>query len=421
MSIVEIYNKIKDIVRSKWDRAFKREAQIEVAIPVVEVQAPVPEPVPEPAPEPAPKVQKIHEPDSYDEDSNYGVFTHFDDLLDKMDSYFMYLEMLKKDDRNAFDLYSKIGGQIIGSKAFFQAGSINSDWMASRPSFGMAHWINADVERGIPGLEKRTITPKLLYFQKVKQASYIQKTDNDIYNLVMYYVDSHKPRLRKPFSWHVELLPDGTCRALKELSIGYMKVGKKNPDFVPRKQWLLPEALMSLFMEHRREISDVHQLSSNIFAMLANSCWYASYGVRINATHKRMTGVFNVAMDRTAYFFKDRERVVNENGKTCRVFHVTRPHKRVLSNGKEIHIKMHFKGLRKFEWMGYQINITVPGLHHADLNSFAAPVEMVDETINDVGDKMDMSQLGDVLAKEIAGPEVYRKSRKVTGSRSPSP
>lgn len=392
MSMIEIYNNIKDMIRAKLERLFKKQT-IE-AVAVVEVAEPVPQPEVQKKPKKEPKTQND------EADKNYGVFTHFDDLLDKMDTYFKYLKLLKKDDRDAFDLYSKVGGQIIGKSALIQQGTINSDWMAARPSFGMAHMINEDSE--YKGDHLPSVTPKLMYFQKVRQAPHIQKTENEIYNLVMYYVDTRKPKLRKPFSWHVELLPDGSCRALKELTVSYAKVGKRNPDWIPQRRWSLPEGLINLFYDHKYTNQNVHQLSSNIFAMLANGCWYASHGVRINAKRGDLMGVFNVAMDRTAYFFKDRERVTNANGKTARIFHVTRPHKRVLPDGREINVKMHFRGLRKFEWMGYQINITVPGIHHPDLNAFSAPVETFEDVINDTRGKLDMGQMGDLLASHIA-------------------
>ena len=394
MSIIEIIKNIKDNISAQWLRIFAK------PIPVAE-----------------PPAVEIAEPEHYKpvkklirrsekieaEHTNFGSFYYFDDLLDKLDSYFKYLKHLKRQDPGAFDLYSRVGGQVMGCKALFEhSHGLTPAWLQLRPSFGMAHISNQDDEK------EDKINVKLMYFQKVKSPPDVQAAKGDIYRITMYYVETKRPKIRCCFSWHVLVLEDGFCQVLKERRMESIRVGKghKRETFV-RKSWGIPPDVTELFRDHKiinnngASYGDIHDFATNVFAILANACMYSNDGVRINVMKNGLVGNFNIATVRTPYFFKDRQRVVNANGKTARIFHVTRPHKRTLANGKEILIKMHFKGLRKFDWKGYKVNITVPGIHHADLSNFKAPVEIAEEGANSHEGKLDMAQAGDHFQKHV--------------------
>jgi hypothetical protein len=94
--------------------------------------------------------------------------------------------------------------------------------------------------------------------------------------------------------------------------------------------------------------------------------------VRIEARKDGLTGVFGVAIKRTAYFFKDRSAVVDQSGGKKRIFHIVRPH--VRANGQAV--KLHFRGLRKFNWNGYDIAISVPGRDHLLLQGSISALSM---------------------------------------------
>lgn len=88
--------------------------------------------------------------------------------------------------------------------------------------------------------------------------------------------------------------------------------------------------------------------------------------VRVAKGSKRVT--FAIDMLRTPYFFKDRDKTVNENGKTQKIFHIVAGHKRKLANGEETTVKSHFRGIRKFMWNGFKINILLNGKHIRSFN-----------------------------------------------------
>ena len=88
--------------------------------------------------------------------------------------------------------------------------------------------------------------------------------------------------------------------------------------------------------------------------------------------------MFNIEMTRTPYFFKNRSKTVSVNGSTRKIFHITRAHKRIGAGGRETFVKSHFRGERKFMWKGYDVQITMPGLHHKPIQEFSAPARFGD-------------------------------------------
>ena len=83
--------------------------------------------------------------------------------------------------------------------------------------------------------------------------------------------------------------------------------------------------------------------------------------IRVAVKKNKVTAVMNVNVERTPYFFRDRDPIVVD-GVTKRIFHVVRPHER--ADGSVV--RMHFRGAKQFVWNGYDVSITVPGKDHAD-------------------------------------------------------
>ncbi len=98
--------------------------------------------------------------------------------------------------------------------------------------------------------------------------------------------------------------------------------------------------------------------------------------VRVNVEKGSLNAVFGVEIKRTSYFFKDREITLNADGKTAKIFHIVRPHQRKTKHGTA-DVTLHFRGLRKFEWAGYQVSITIPGRDHFHVPEFDVGMEGV--------------------------------------------
>ncbi len=106
-----------------------------------------------------------------------------------------------------------------------------------------------------------------------------------------------------------------------------------------------------------------------VFVRYMNTYYQGSNGVRVAVSKGRQTAIFTIDMLRSPYFFSDREPVII-NGVQKRIFHYVKPHTRTYPNGTTTKIKSHFRGLSKFDWLGYKVSITVPGKTALDILTF---------------------------------------------------
>ena len=49
-----------------------------------------------------------------------------------------------------------------------------------------------------------------------------------------------------------------------------------------------------------------------------------------------------------------------------------------MAAGKSVFVKSHFRGLRRFIWNGYDVSVSMPGLHHVGLDLFTGAGEQHD-------------------------------------------
>ena len=346
-----------------------------------------------------PMQQSTPRPSKKMESKNFGTFVYFDDVLEKIEDYFKYIGYLKKDDPESYDLHSRVGGQIIGKNALLDPWELPTGWLVQRPAFGMVTFAHSD--------DDDSISVKLAYFKKLKRFANLQPVPGDIYEVVLYYVDKKNPKLRYPVAFFVSVAPDGQITLVKERRSENVKIKHKQKSrsgfsMIVRQTWGVPQQLISLFaaVDRSKFANDVNQYASRLFSLIAGVCYTATDGVRVSVFKGSSCCVFNVAMERTAYFFKDRNKTVSAGGKTKRIFHVTRAHMRVLSDGRTIPIRMHFRGEREFIWNGYRTLITVNGKHHADINNFSMEAQ-IQEEINDHEPYVDLRELGSLISEGI--------------------
>jgi len=184
---------------------------------------------------------------------------------------------------------------------------------------------------------------------------------------------------------------------LKEKIIGYRRVGKGSNSGSFR--YIYWKMLPNLYTPAKKSKMTVEELAKFIFSSTANIYDSSNDGVRINVSNKNLVGVFNVAMHRTSKFFKDREKTVTSNGRTKPIFHVAKSHLRLVGE-KTIPVRMHFKGERKFTWKGYSVNITVPGVHHADVRQLTpAAIDVTNKELLNYPDHIDSKAVGEIIKK----------------------
>ena len=357
-----------------------RVAALPPPLPLLSLSPPPPDPPPPlelepPKPAPAPKADD-------DDAETFGTFVHLDNVLDTLDEYFEALRTLRHRDPDTFALYGRIGGQVMPWRGtLFEGNHLTPRWSQGyeRPGLGMMHFASPS----ITGCDAELITPTFMYFRKLEHKAYVQPTKDDLYEVTLYYRD----RRKKPYvtgfgKFNVAVKADGIVHLLRELSI--VPQALRRGGVIKHRQWTTPtflreiagaqqqanaaDAAAGLGLSRRSKGKKAPwtpaQAAAWLFAFTANAVENASDGVQVMASRGGLTARFNVAMLRTPYFFKDRDKTVTEGGRTRRIFHIARTHKRHLANGRETYVRSHFRGERRFNWHGYAINITMPGLHH---------------------------------------------------------
>lgn len=172
----------------------------------------------------------------------------------------------------------------------------------------------------------------------------------------------------------------GHVRALKHCVPVRHNLGRHAS--VTRMEWHLAPHLSDVA---ERLGGTVDHAAAALLAMTSNNAIAREQGLTIRVRKDGLSAVFAIDMLRTPYFFADREKVVTENGQTKKIFHIVRGHWRTLAGGHRKFIKPHFRGLREFDWNGYEVRISLAGLHGQAASSFRAPAAdpMTDEpTVN---------------------------------------
>lgn len=286
----------------------------------------------------------------------WGVFQFKHDILDQLGSYFKYLRKMRRHDPEAYDLYSQVGAHLTPYDAalFDKSGTLSAYWRAgSRPSFG-ALFISPHEKKE----DEHLATARFVYFRKVRKPEYVQMTTGDVYEITLFYHDAPQARC---MSFHVSVGTDAEIKVLKELQFS-------RRHGIPRREWAYPDSIILFASESKKDVQDVGAL---VFGLATSGFEHSQLnGVRIRVSKGSVNAVFYVDTKRTAYFFRDRDATVTTaSGQKKRIFHIVKPHSRTRA-GQTKFIKTHFRGERDFQWNGYGVHITVPGLHHKSLLEF---------------------------------------------------
>lgn len=326
----------------------------------------------------------------YKESEMYGEFNFRDTVLSQLDYYFMYLKRMRYRDPDAYSLYRQIGGIVTtysatGVDRYDRATSEQgkkiltaSDWFCkNRPAFGCIAYAASPqgekLERDASATSKTKTMwlPKFLYFQKYDQPPpELQPTSGgDIYTLTVWWDQPFNNRFTRnmgkkggvPQSFGIFVSHDGKIlRALKSIETRYM-------GDIPSRQWRIPHEMEEWAKQHKISVQ-TFLVNTFLGAMEAyeQSGWSM---VRVEVTKGDMSAVIGVSVRRMAYFFKDRDYVLDEHGKRSRIFHIVRAHERE-SRGQKTSVRLHFRGEREFIWAGYGVSITVPGRDHFMISEF---------------------------------------------------
>lgn len=318
-----------------------------------------------------------------------GPFYYMSGLLDNLDNFFADYDFLRRNDPEMATVFSNLGCAISNDRQLFSS-DIQPAFTRQLPSVGCVY-----MGRGGDGKER--INCRFLYFQKLYQPINVQPTNGTTYSITAVY-DDKRLKISK---YHIAVFPDGTARVLKEGHVKTYTVGKsrsKKSTF-HRFEWSYPwvaSALQENWNEDRSDKLTIHEAATNMAAILFNYAANSELGVNVRVKKSGRTATFSIDMLRTPYFFADRQKTVNVNGKTEKILHFVRPHTRTSRSGVTKTIKGHWRGVRQFVWNGYDVSIGMPGKH-------IMPLML---TLNMAGyDEVDIERLGE---KGVPMEEVSR-------------
>jgi hypothetical protein len=325
----------------------------------------------------------------FEEAESWGQFNFRDTILGQLERYFVYLRRMRRTDKSAYDLYRAVGatiepylsnvwhGEADAGDAellykfseetieYMKRDELSPAFIRDRPAFGCVTYgtdpLSESRELTQSTKTKRVLwIPKFMYFTKFEKPPIkwqpMSRVKGDVYGLTVWWDRPHDPReyRRKygvPQDFGVWVSKDGkTIRILKQhLKWNRWAYPHDFKDWAKNRGVDVQVFLRHLFIMAVRHAEDI-ELSM----------------VRVNVHKRDLTAVFGVNVERLAYFFQDRDFALTATGSRKRIFHLVKPYQR--KDGSWT--KMYFAGEREFEWAGYHVQLTVPGLHHQSLNTF---------------------------------------------------
>jgi len=317
---------------------------------------------------------KARVPRKKKEKSHHGAHYYLGDLLDRMEMAFEDMRVLRAACPDAYRLASRLGVNIVSSDYGFY-NQIEPYFLRSLPSQVCAYV-------GYTGDESSDFVPcRFIVMQKHKRPVNVElRPGVVIYEVAMTYKFDGKACAG---SFHVAINQNGDVAPLKECRPKYHRKSR-----LARMEWSYSEHLSDLASDNSMSIE---QLAHNLVAHASSAQLASEQGLSVRVEKGKNRLAFSVDMLRTPYFFQDRQKVVNENGRTKPILHIVRAHRR--KNGKVV--KSHWRGLREFQWNGYNVKIGMGGKHLRNWSTFDAAA--VDHRENE--DLVSASEVADALMK----------------------
>ena len=280
--------------------------------------------------------------------------------------------------------------------------------------------------------------PKFLYFHKYRRPppTVQRASDGDVYSMTVYWdrVDGysrafekrHKGGVPQDYAVCVERAT-GKVRVLNMLINERVHIRHtRGPDrgqmfSIPNRHWGVPSEHLSWACGRYDSSPEDYLRRCFIEAALMYESAAMGSMIRVEASRGSLCATFGVDVKRMSYFFKDRDVTVatlTERGTRRPIFHIVRPHMRQTKKGASA-VRMHFAGLKEFEWAGYKIRITVPVLDHLALPEFGLGSDHANP-----GEKMPkgmatMEKYGEVLRdKLVQGAGAWKQPSETKNSQT---
>ena len=319
---------------------------------------------------PEPEQPKKRKKNKQRKRDHLGAHYYLGDLLDQLDNSFKSLDSLKKVNKQAYKTFSKVSCHVASTDLLRGTGNQYSITRDQIPSVGCSFISDTGdkrITRVVDGEEFRA--PTFCYFRRIKNPINVQQSNGITLEVCSVFEFEKGP---EAVNYYVSIDEDLNITPLKELHVKEVpvrpKVSRKNnrPFSIRRAYWQQAPYIEDMAKEHHETLEEA---AAYLTWIAINSVLAMDSGVHVRVAKGSKRVTFAIDMLRTPYFFKDRDKTVNENGKTQKIFHIVAGHKRKLANGEETTVKSHFRGIRKFMWNGFKINILLTGKHVKSFNT----------------------------------------------------
>jgi hypothetical protein len=307
-----------------------------------------------------------------------GALYYLGDLLDNLDDYFRVIAEVKNHDAVAYEYYSRVGCGVTTSDWTKMNRNrkpvLHARWRygSARPSHAMVHY-QYDAKMQADAVEKDEVLPAFCRVSRYRALAGVQFSNQDLYECTVLYRKFKSRRIWRAFPFYVAVDPDGDMSLMRVLKQDYGKPYSKKMNTLKgqvrghssrsklrhhaTQSWGLPTWLINFARIHG---STPEIAARTLFVDAARGTDQLGTGFLVRVKNNAgLVGAFSIDMLRTPYFFKDRIKVKNERGNTKHIFHIVRTHNRL---GRPV--RTHFRGLRKFRWHDYRVQISMPGFHH---------------------------------------------------------
>jgi hypothetical protein len=329
-------------------------------------------------------------------------------ILDQLDDNTKILGRMKTFFPIEYGLYSQVGAVIVPHEDPFICTSelitepVSPWFNKARPAFGAV--VTGDPHDHTKG-KGHILSARITHFLKIEGPKDMHRqmfrrghpamqpiaSSSDLYIFTLYYDERDWAKLFPKKSRDDWKLAKFYERAFAiELPIELTKDGCARPLKIQRDRFLdCPRSKQAGYSDVRRTVKKWdYQFTKEFIAALKTDfqftpetyilmeiglclrCFEEANAsmIQVRAAKNDICTLINVNVEDTPDFFNDREDVIVDGVKK-RIFHIVRPHERVVRN-KTALVHLHFRGLRQFVWNGYAIEISVPGRDHFDINDF---------------------------------------------------